>query len=147
MSKTRYATLYPLEGAYADSPKKGDLLTFPYKSSDRIKQVEQQLSDNVFLVISEENSSYIVYNRSKELLRLYSDGVRIGTNVTLALIGYTQNKILRGKPFKLCVWDYASNQRENVSTNVVTNVEKIITKLKSRVYKVTTPSCVFYVMR
>lgn len=142
MGKTRFAILNPISDVFADSPKKGDLLLFSYQPTEKILRVDQKLSDNIFLVISEENKSYIVYNRQRSLLEQY----RKGKLTDMAKIGYTNDKIKIGSKLKISVFDFDSGIRVITGIGTVKSVKKITTDIGSELYKITTTSGIYFVM-
>lgn len=142
MGKTRFANLKTI-GDTAITPQKGDLLMFSYQPSEKILKVESQLSDNVFLVLSEEENSYVVYVYQPDLLNRFNSGIMSG----LAQIGTTQDKIKPGKKLKIYVWKYgADSTRVITSIGTVQSVERFWTSVQSEIRKVTTDIGVFFVM-
>lgn len=142
MGKTRFANLRPTDNT-AITPRQGDLLMFSYQPSEKILRVETQLADNVFLVLSEEENSYIVYVYQPDLLNRFNSGIMS----RLAQIGTTQDKIKPGKRLKIYVWKYgADSTRVITNIGIVQSVERLWTSVQSEIYKVTTDIGVFFVM-
>lgn len=143
MGKTRFAILRPLNNPSAVAPQKNDLLMFSYQQTENVSEVDIKLAENVFLVISEKNNSYIVYWYTTELLKKYNLGLMSG----LAQIGTTQDKITLRKRLKVRIWQYGNDfNRVITDIGIVQSSRKLLTAIGTIIHHVTTSTGEYYIM-